>query len=133
VGEQQRAHRAGEAGEVRARLALGLEAEIGAEDVVHHQVDHLLLALDVAVEGGRADAERGGQRAHRDRLDALRVGQLHRRRGDVDAAQRGGRPAAAALGPRPDHLRGLLLLRHCEQCTQSATVLALVNCERCSQ
>ena len=45
-----------------------------AHDRVAHERDQLVLVADVVVERHRAGAELGGDAAHRDGLEALRVG-----------------------------------------------------------
>ena len=74
-----------------------------AFDMIDHQFVELVLALDVAVERGRADPERRRDLSHRDSLQTLVVGQLHGGGGDLGTAPRRRRTLGRPLRTSPDH------------------------------
>ncbi len=86
------------------------ELPLGHDHLGHHRVAHqrdqLALVADVVVERHRPGAEALGDLAHRDRVEAFRVGDLERRAGDVGAGV--GRAARGGLVAEPDRRLGLV-------------------------
>ena len=91
----------GEAG-APALLQLGVVDELAAHDLVAHEVEELVLAVDVVVEAHRPEPELGGDAPHRHGVEALGVGDGDGGLGDVVARAR--RAAPGRLGAHPDRL-----------------------------
>ena len=83
MAQGHRPQAASERAQVLTPVPADLELQVVAHHRIDHQVDQLVLAGDVAVERCRSNTELDRQGPHRDRLDSLRVGQLHRGRGDL--------------------------------------------------
>ena len=85
---------------VLRELAVGHD-DLGEQAVVDER-DQVVLGADVVVEAHRPHPERPRDIAHRDRVEALVVGDLDRHGGDP--VTREARPAPARLGAQPDRL-----------------------------
>ena len=71
---------------IASRQSVG-QLAVGNDQLAHHRVvderQQLVLGADVVVERHRAGIELGGEAAHRERVEALGVGDLDRGRGDL--------------------------------------------------
>jgi hypothetical protein len=99
VTEDARAHVAGDLLElVLPALGVGVRDVQLADHAVQQQVQELVLARHVPVEGGRAGVELGREAAHRQRVEPLAV--EHRQRGLDDLLARERRSPGPSRRPR---------------------------------
>ena len=80
----------GDAGTPICRELVGRQEDLG-HDRVGHQGQELLLGPDVVIQRHGAGSELGGQAAHRERIDAFGVGDVHGGTSDLFASE--ARPA----------------------------------------
>jgi hypothetical protein len=112
VTVHQRPHLPGEQHEIGAPVAGGVLGEcLLAEDGVENEVEQFLLAGDVPVERHCADAEPGGDPAHRDGLGTFLVGHLDRRPDDHVTVERPALAARRVFGTQPDRVERAVVRR----------------------